>query len=60
VEEFVGPDNDTEGTLTKLQEMMSKYKYMQSHLLQRKKSLGTKIPEIKESLDMVQFLMVRS
>ena len=35
----------------------SKYKYMEGHLLQRKGSLETKIPEIKETNDMVEFLM---
>ncbi|KND02379.1 tubulin-binding prefolding complex subunit PAC10 [Spizellomyces punctatus DAOM BR117] len=48
---------EVETTLRKFQEMISKYKYMEIHLLQRKKSLETKIPEIKKTLEMVQFLI---
>jgi hypothetical protein len=34
-----------------------KYKFMETHLLQRKASLETKIPEIQKSLDVVEFLL---
>ncbi|KAJ3033739.1 hypothetical protein HDV00_005860 [Rhizophlyctis rosea] len=56
VEEYTG-QTETESTLRKFQEMIAKYKYMENHLLQRKKSLETKIPEIKKTLDMVDFLI---
>ncbi|KAJ3124624.1 hypothetical protein HK098_000961 [Nowakowskiella sp. JEL0407] len=54
--EFV-PDGNVEPTLRKFQEMLAKYKYMEVHLLQRQKSLESKIPEIKKTLDMVNFLI---
>ncbi|KAJ3187032.1 hypothetical protein HDU85_007070 [Gaertneriomyces sp. JEL0708] len=56
VEEFVAP-GEIESTLRKFQEMAQKYRFMETHLLQRKKSLETKMPEIKKTLDMVGFLM---
>ncbi|KAJ3158414.1 hypothetical protein HDU86_002883 [Geranomyces michiganensis] len=56
VEEFT-PESELESTLKKFQEMIAKYKYMEGHLLQRKKSLESKIPDIKKTLDMVQFLI---
>ncbi|KAJ3023199.1 hypothetical protein HKX48_003977 [Thoreauomyces humboldtii] len=56
VEEFT-TESEVEGTLKKFQEMLSKYKYMETHLLQRKKSLESKIPDIKKTLDMVDFLI---
>ena len=37
-------------------EMISKFKYMETHLNQRKSSLESKIPEIKATLDMVKYL----
>ncbi|KAJ3045635.1 hypothetical protein HK097_001136 [Rhizophlyctis rosea] len=48
---------ETEATLKKFQEMIAKYKYMENNNLQRKKSLESKIPEIKKTLDMVNFLI---
>ncbi|KAJ3089959.1 hypothetical protein HK102_005062 [Quaeritorhiza haematococci] len=55
VEEFVS-DGQVEPVLRKFQEMIAKYKYMEIHLLQKRKSLETKIPEISKTLDMVLFL----
>jgi prefoldin subunit 5 len=55
VETFVQP-GESEATLSKFQEMVSKYKFMETHLLQRKSSLESKIPEITKTLEMVQFL----
>ncbi|KAI8812297.1 Prefoldin subunit-domain-containing protein [Cladochytrium replicatum] len=50
-------DGQVEPTLRKFQEMISKYKYMEVHLLQRQKALETKIPEIKKTLDTVDLLI---
>ena len=55
VETFVQP-GESEATISKFQEMVSKYKFMETHLLQRKSSLESKIPEISKTLEMVQFL----
>ncbi|KAI8907949.1 Prefoldin subunit-domain-containing protein [Gorgonomyces haynaldii] len=54
VNEFTG--GDYEGTLNKFNEMLSKYKFMETHLIQRQASLQSKIPEIRKSLEMVVFL----
>lgn len=45
---------------TKLQlcSLISKYKYMEANLLNRKKSLESKIPEIRKTLDVVEYLML--
>ncbi|KAJ1330632.1 hypothetical protein BSLG_009084 [Batrachochytrium salamandrivorans] len=51
VKKFV-PDGDYEGILQRFQELVSKYRFMQTHALQRQESLDSKIPEIKKSLDM--------
>ncbi|KAJ3312486.1 hypothetical protein HDV04_003086 [Boothiomyces sp. JEL0838] len=48
--------SDHESTLAKFQEMISKYKFMENHLLQRQVGLETKIPEIEKSLELVVFL----
>lgn len=55
VETFV-QQGDQETTIAKFQEMVSKYKFMETHLFQRKASLESKIPEISKTLEMVQFL----
>ncbi|KAI8897868.1 Prefoldin alpha-like protein [Globomyces pollinis-pini] len=36
--------------------MISKYRFMENHLLQRQNGLLSKIPEIQKSLDLVNFL----
>ncbi|KAI8849391.1 Prefoldin subunit-domain-containing protein [Chytridium lagenaria] len=59
VEDFVA-DGEVEGTLRKFQEMIAKYRTMEAHLLQRKQSLESKIPELKKTLDMVLFLLSRA
>ncbi len=47
-----------EQTLLKFQEMINKYRFMETHLLQRRGGLESKIPEIKKSLDLVKLLDV--
>ncbi|RKO83227.1 Prefoldin subunit-domain-containing protein [Blyttiomyces helicus] len=58
VEEFVN-DGETEAVLRKFQEMLAKYKYMEVHGQQRKKNLESKIPEIKKTFEMVNYLISR-
>lgn len=38
---------------------LSKYRYMDSSLTQRRASLEEKIPDIRKTLDMVEFLQER-
>ena len=40
-----------------MQELYRKYKFMETQLIQQKKSLLTKIPDIKNALQAVEFLI---
>lgn len=40
--------------------MISKYRFMETHLLQRKKSLESKIPDIKKTLEAVEYLVTKT
>ncbi|KAG6916875.1 hypothetical protein DXG01_004784 [Tephrocybe rancida] len=60
VEEYLGgPDGEVEGTLKSFQDALAKYRYMDSNLAQRRQSLEEKIPDIKKTLDMVEYLQER-
>ncbi|KAF8624299.1 hypothetical protein AX15_005931 [Amanita polypyramis BW_CC] len=60
VEEYLGgPDAEIEGTLRAFQDALAKYRYMDSNLTQRRQSLEEKIPDIKKTLDMVEYLQER-
>jgi len=60
VEESIGgPEASIESTLNKFQEMISKYRYMELNLQNRRKALEDKIPDISKTLDMVVFLKER-
>ncbi|KAF5378607.1 hypothetical protein D9615_007142 [Tricholomella constricta] len=60
VEEYLGgPDAEVEGTLKNFQDALAKYRYMDSNLAQRRQSLEEKIPDIKKTLDMVEYLQER-
>ncbi|KAN0080220.1 Prefoldin subunit domain containing protein [Tylopilus felleus] len=57
VEEYIGsPDADVEGPLKACQDAIAKYRYMDANLTQRRRSLEDKIPDIKKTLHMVEFL----
>ncbi|KZV91872.1 prefoldin subunit [Exidia glandulosa HHB12029] len=57
VAEFIGgPTVEVENTLKEFQEAMAKYKYMEQNLAQRRTALQDKIPDIRKTLAMVQFL----
>jgi hypothetical protein len=49
----------TESALVQLQQLLSKYRFMEANLLQRKKSLLDKLPEIEKTLEMAKFLKER-
>ncbi|EAU87397.1 prefoldin subunit [Coprinopsis cinerea okayama7 len=60
VEEYLGgPDGDVEATLRTFQDAIAKYRYMDGSLTQRRASLEEKIPDIKKTLDMVEFIRDR-
>ncbi|KAI6039474.1 Prefoldin subunit 3 [Pisolithus marmoratus] len=60
VEEYIGgPDGDVEGPLKGFQDTIAKYRYMDGSLTQRRKSLEEKIPDIRKTLQMVEFLKQR-
>ncbi|KAI9314196.1 Prefoldin subunit-domain-containing protein [Dichotomocladium elegans] len=56
VEDYVSPAEPVEAVLRKFQEAISKYKFMEINLLQRRKVLEEKIPEIEKTIAMVNFL----
>ncbi|KAH9027845.1 prefoldin subunit [Lactarius hengduanensis] len=60
VEEYVGgPDAAIERVLAAFQDVLAKYRYMDGNLTQRRRGLEEKIPEIKKTLSMVEFLRDR-
>ncbi|TFK32941.1 Prefoldin subunit-domain-containing protein [Crucibulum laeve] len=60
VEEYLGgPDAEVEPPLKAFQDALAKYRYMDSNLAQRRASLEEKIPDIKKTLDMVEYLQER-
>ncbi|KAI9509907.1 Prefoldin subunit 3 [Russula earlei] len=57
VEEYLGgPDAAVERVLSAFQDALAKYRYMDSNLTQRRRGLEEKIPDIKKTLSMVEFL----
>ncbi|KAF9902203.1 hypothetical protein BX616_002006 [Lobosporangium transversale] len=56
VEDHVSEQEPVEIVLRKFQEAVAKYKFMEVNMLQRKRNLDAKIPEIRKTLEMVQFL----
>ncbi|KAF9221791.1 Prefoldin, subunit 3 [Gyrodon lividus] len=60
VEGYVGsPDSDVEGPLKNFQDAIAKYRYMDANLTQRRTGLEDKIPDIKKTLHMIEFLQER-
>ncbi|KAF8595185.1 Prefoldin, subunit 3 [Ceratobasidium sp. AG-I] len=54
-----GPEAECESTLRQFQEAIAKYRYMELNLNQRKTALEEKIPDIKKSLSVVQFMIAK-
>ncbi|CAE6477092.1 unnamed protein product [Rhizoctonia solani] len=52
-----GPEAECESALRQFQEAVSKYRYMELNLNQRKSGLEEKIPDIKKSLSVVEHLI---
>lgn len=60
VEQYLGgPDAEVEKVLNAFQDALAKYRYMDSNLNQRRRSLEDKIPDIKKTLTMVEYLQDR-
>ncbi|RKP09091.1 Prefoldin, subunit 3 [Thamnocephalis sphaerospora] len=54
-----GYKDSTELGLRHLQEVLSKYRFMEANMLQRKQSMLSKIPEIEKTLQMAKYLEER-
>lgn len=59
VADYISDAEPADVVLRKFQEAVGKYKYMEVNTLQRKKSLESKIPEIRKTLEAVEFLKTR-
>ncbi|TFK80299.1 Prefoldin subunit 3 [Polyporus arcularius HHB13444] len=59
VADFLGPDPSPENALKEFQAALAKYRYMDHNLAQRRRGLEEKIPDIKKTLAMVEFLQER-
>ncbi|GBE87071.1 Prefoldin subunit 3 [Sparassis latifolia] len=59
VDEYLGPHPDPETSLKEFQAALAKYRYMDHNLAQRRRGLEEKIPDIKKTLTMVEFLHER-
>ncbi|KAL5498202.1 hypothetical protein ACEPAH_2332 [Sanghuangporus vaninii] len=51
-----GPDAEVEPVLARFQEALAKYRFMEANLAQRKAAVEAKIPDIRKTLTMVEFL----
>jgi prefoldin subunit 5 len=58
IEEFLR-DRDADSVLKKLQEQYSKYKFMESQLSQKKILIKSKLPDIKRTLESVNFMIAK-
>jgi len=54
-----GPEGDVESALRLIQDALAKYRYMDANLTQRRRGLEEKIPDIKKTLHMVEYLQER-
>ncbi|KAI0752042.1 Prefoldin subunit 3 [Fomes fomentarius] len=59
VSEYMGADPNPEAALKDFQAALAKYRYMDNNLTQRRRGLEEKIPDIKKTLSMVEFLQER-
>jgi prefoldin subunit 5 len=56
VTDYVKSIAEVEGVLTRFQEMISKYTFMQQNVERRQAGLQEKLPEMKRTLEVVKFL----
>ncbi|KAJ7924344.1 Prefoldin subunit 3 [Mycena leptocephala] len=60
IEDHVGGiDGEVEGPIKRFQDALAKYRFMDNNLAQRRAGLEDKIPDIKKTLMMVEFLQER-
>ncbi|KAF8151962.1 Prefoldin subunit 3 [Mycena galopus ATCC 62051] len=60
IEEHIGgPDGEVDGPLKRFHDALAKYRFMDNNLTQRRAGLEDKIPDIKKTLMMVEFLQER-
>ncbi|KAF8543030.1 Prefoldin subunit-domain-containing protein [Trichophaea hybrida] len=59
VESFVTSRSQIEPNLKKFQEMIAKYQFMEMNMQRRAASLQDKIPDIRKTLETVQYLSLR-
>ncbi|KAJ8457622.1 hypothetical protein ONZ45_g18242 [Pleurotus djamor] len=60
VEKYLGgPEGEVEIPLRNFQEAIAKYRYMENNLAQRRRGLEEKIPDIRKTLSMVEYLQGR-
>ncbi|KAJ2920953.1 hypothetical protein H1R20_g16142, partial [Candolleomyces eurysporus] len=61
VDEYMSDDSSDsiETTLRAFQDAIAKYRYMEANLTQRRTSLEEKIPDIRKTLDVVEYLQER-
>jgi len=59
VEQYLGANIDIESAIREFQAVLAKYKYMEQSLAQRRRTLEEKIPDMKKTLTMVEFLQER-
>ncbi|KAL8870885.1 MAG: hypothetical protein Q9174_003171 [Haloplaca sp. 1 TL-2023] len=59
VEDYVSSRAEVDGTMKSFQEMISKYQFMEANTQRRSAGLKEKIPDIRKTLDMVQFFKSR-
>ncbi|KAJ1674197.1 hypothetical protein EV182_003772, partial [Spiromyces aspiralis] len=57
VDEYMKGGEGFEATLRKFTEATRQYKFMEANLLQRRKSLDSKIPELEKTLEVIKFMM---
>ncbi|KAF5326104.1 hypothetical protein D9611_000588 [Ephemerocybe angulata] len=58
-EYMLGSEADIETTLRAFQDAIAKYRYMEANLTQKRASLEEKIPDIRKTLDVVEYLQDR-
>lgn len=57
ISQFIKSQQETpDALLCKFREMFSKYRFMESHTLQREQALREKVPEITKSIEILRYL----
>lgn len=56
ISQFLQQQESPDSILMKFREMLSKYRFMETHTLQRIQALQAKIPELQKSIEILQYL----